>query len=523
MLAGQVTLQDVTEKNARAQLLRLVETEAPDGAVPRCVGRYTLHEKIAFGGMGVVHLCLLQGAAGFRRPVAIKRLHGDPRQRAARDELRQEAWLGSQVRHQNVVPVLDLVEADGKLFLVMEFVLGETLARMDQKNEAMPVAVAVAILSDVLQGLHAAHTATGDSGRPLGIVHRDVSPQNILVGVDGVARILDFGVAKCSAAEARFSETTEAGFFKGKIGYIAPEQLLSESLDARTDIFAAGVVLWEALTGRRLFKGVDPIQTLVRLAEGIAPPSAYNDDVPPSLDAVVARALHRNPQLRFPSAEAFAEQLQNAVPRAPSKRVGKYVEKAAAPAINERRQLLRSIQATGRVIDRQEAARELSLQEATTSAFAIHELLEAPRSGRRGRLWQLGKINVAVGVGALLLASTFYGFWSHARRPQAPPPRALQAPARPDGAEQRAAAPSAPPPLNSATSAAATALNVTEPATQESSSRSPPASTSVPRKGAPVTKTKGAPKRRAVSVSTACRPPYLVDGNGIKRIKRGCL
>lgn len=520
MPAGQVTLQDVTEKNARAQRLRLVEAD-PDSAVPRCVDRYTLHEKIAFGGMGVVHLCLLQGAAGFRRPVAIKRLHDDPRQRTARDELRQEAWLGAQVRHPNVVPVLDLVEADGKLFLVMEFVLGETLALMQRKNETMPVAVAVAIVSDILQGLHAAHTAAGDDGRPLGIVHRDVSPQNILVGVDGVSRILDFGVAKCSAPEARFCETTEAGFFKGKLGYIAPEQLLSESLDARTDIFAAGVVLWEALTGRRLFKGVDPIQTLVKLAEGIAPPSAYNDDVTPSLDAVVARALHRNPQLRFPSAEAFAEQLQKAMPRAPSKRVGKYVEKAAAPAIDERRQLLLSIQATGRVIDRQEAAREVSLQEATTSAFAMHQLVEPPRSGRRVRLWQLGKINVAVGVGALLLASTFYGFWSHARRPPAPSPRALQAAARPGNAEPRAAMPSAPPPLNSATSAAA--ASVAEPSTETPSSGSPPAPASASRTEALAVSRKVSPKRRAVSISTACRPPYRVDGNGIKRLKRGCL
>jgi eukaryotic-like serine/threonine-protein kinase len=283
-------------------------------------------------------------------------------------------------------------------------------------------------------------------------------------------------------------------------------------------------VLWEALTGRRLFKGDDPIQMLVRLAEGIPPPSAYNDDVGPSLDAVVARALHRTPQFRFPSAEAFAEQLQSATARAPAKRVGRYVEKAAAAAIDNRRRLLRSIQATGRVSERQEAMLEVSLQEATTSAFAIHELLEAPHSGRRGRLWRLGKLNVAVGVGALLLASTFYGFWSNARRPPAPQPRALQAPAQPPGnAEQRAAASSAPPPLTFAASAALTAAGVAEPSTRTSSSRSAPAPAAASRKGKLVASAKLTPKRRAVSVPNACRPPYVVDSNGIKRIKRGCL
>jgi eukaryotic-like serine/threonine-protein kinase len=506
MRAGpEVTLRDATDKHSGAQLLRPVGAEAAESALPRSIDRYTLHEEIAFGGVGAVHLGLLQGAAGFFRPVAIKRLHAHLEQGPATDELRQEAWLGSHVRHPNVVPVLDLVEANGRLFLVMEFVLGETLARLRPKNELMPVPVAVAILADVLQGLHAAHIATGRRGGVLGIVHRDVSPQNILVGMDGIARILDFGVAKCTAEEERFGETTEVGFFKGKLGYFAPEQLLSDPLDARTDIFAAGVVLWEALTGRRLFKGVNPTQALLRAEQGIPPPSAYNRDVTPRLDAVVACAMQRHPQFRFQSAAQFAEQLQSATARAPAGQVGRYVEKAAAAAIGRQRSLLRRIHAPERVIVSREPAPDIARQAATTAAFATHPFLEPPGTSRRGTPWSQSKINTAVGVGVLLIAGTIYGFCRRPERSMSPEPPAQSA--------VRLVAP-----------AAAIAAGPVEPSTAIAISSLPSApAPSRPGKTSVRTSTQLARKHRATSVPSSCRPPYLVDSDGIKRIKRGCL
>jgi serine/threonine-protein kinase len=510
----------MTEKLHWPQRLRLVEAEGNDRAVPRSVGRYKLYEEIAFGGMGAVHLCVLEGAGGFRRPVAIKRLHPHVGHGAARHELRQEAWLGSLVRHPNVVPVLDLVEVNGNFLLVMEFVLGETVARLLRKHGMMPVAVAVAIMGDVLHGLHAAHTATGANGHPLGIVHRDVSPQNILVGVDGVGRILDFGVAKCSWPEEKFGETTEVGFVKGKLGYIAPEQLLSEPLDARTDIFSAGVVLWEALTGRRLFKGLGPMQALVRLADrAIPPPSAYNGEVTPKLDALVARALHRNPQSRFRSAEEFAEQLQTVMGRAHPGRVGRYVEQAAASAIDQQRYLLRCIQAPERLIAPLESALgQVSPQEATTSSFAIHRRIA---SRRRRWLSYVHKIKAAVGVGVLLLTGAVYGVSNLRLPPKGGQPVTLSASARRPVAEIRAA-PATPEGVLFVASAPSPS-GVSEPlASTTTSPRQAPAP-SVPGKSKPLARAKIAAKRRALSAQASCSPPYRVDSDGIKRIKRGCL
>lgn len=517
----KVTLPDMTEKLRWPQRLRLVESEGNGSALPRSIGRYKLYDEIAFGGMAAVHLCVLEGAAGFRRPVAIKRLHPHVAHSAASHELLQEAWLGSRLRHPNVVQVLDLVEVNGNFLLVMEFVLGETVARLLRKHGMMPVAVAVAIMGDVLHGLHAAHTATGANGHLLGIVHRDVSPQNILVGVDGVGRILDFGVAKCSWPEEKFAETTEVGFVKGKLGYIAPEQLLSEPLDARTDIFAAGVVLWEALTGRRLFKGLDPMQALLRLTDrGIPPPSAYNGDVTPKLDALVARAVHRDPESRFRSAEEFAEQLQTVTGRAHPGRVGRYVEQAAASAIDQQRYLLRRIQAPERLSAAHESvAGQVSPQEATTSSFAIHRRRE-PR--RRSRPWYEHRIAAAVGVGALLLASAVYGLSKLELSAKAAPPVTRPAAARAPTAKNRAASASRQAPLFVASAPLPSSAGESAASTRSPSQALAP-TPSVPGKVKPLARAKIPPKRRALSAQAACSPPYRVDADGIKRIKRGCL
>jgi serine/threonine protein kinase len=232
--------------------------------------------------MAAVHLGRLLGPAGFSKIVAIKRLHP---QFAADPEflsmLIDEARLASSINHPNVVSALDVVVEDDELLLIMEYVQGETLAqlvRLSRKSAAAPPrGVIQRILADALDGLHAAHTASV-GGQPLNIVHRDVSPQNIMVGENGVARVLDFGIAK---AESQ-SQITRPGHVKGKFSYLSPEQMRGLPVDPRTDVFAAGVVLWESLTGERLFSTHGLEKTVERvLSAPIPAPSSKNAAIPP--------------------------------------------------------------------------------------------------------------------------------------------------------------------------------------------------------------------------------------------------
>jgi len=215
-------------------------------------GRYVLGEALASGGMGTVHLGRIVGASGFSRVVAIKRLFpGFATDASFRQMLLDEARFASRIRQPNVVPILDVVEAERDLYVVMEYVHGLPLAgALERAGDApMPVEIAVAIAEAVLLGLQAAHEARAEDGTPLGIVHRDVSPQNILIGADGVPRLIDFGIAKAATR----LQVTDPGVIKGKAGYMAPEQLLSEPVSRHADVFSASVVLWEMLAGRRLF------------------------------------------------------------------------------------------------------------------------------------------------------------------------------------------------------------------------------------------------------------------------------
>lgn len=309
------------------------------------LGRYELHGAIAKGGMATVYVARMSGAAGFARTVAIKRLHphlaADPTFSAM---FVDEARLAARIRHPNVIDTLDVVADNGELFLVMDFVLGETLARLIRQTEKrginMPAAVVSSVVVGALGGLHAAHEATSERGEPLGIVHRDISPQNILVARDGVARLLDFGVAK---ATGRVQET-ESGELKGKLAYMAPEQLTRKAIDRRCDIFAMGIVLWEALTSKRLFAGDDAASTLYAVMnEPIRPPSTMVQGIPSAVDAVVLKALERDPDKRWRTAEEMALALEAAVPPAPTRHAGKWVEELAAEALKIRADIVKTI------------------------------------------------------------------------------------------------------------------------------------------------------------------------------------
>jgi serine/threonine protein kinase len=322
--------------------------------LPRAIGRYTLFGEIASGGMATVHYGRLLGPAGFARTVAIKRLHAqfarDPEFAAM---FLDEARLAARIRHPNVVQTLDVVALEGELFLVMDYVQGESLSRLARASiakggtsggvarERIPLEVVSGILCGVLHGLHAAHEAKAESGEPLGIVHRDVSPQNVLVGADGVPRVLDFGVAKAAGRGV----TTQEGQVKGKFAYMSPEQVRAGQVDRRTDVYASGVVLWEALTLRRLFAADNEAQLVHLVVAGkVTPPSAIVPDLPKALEDLTMRALSTDPAKRFPDAKEMALALEAAVPVASPMRVAAWVEGLAGEVLAERAKSVASIE-----------------------------------------------------------------------------------------------------------------------------------------------------------------------------------
>jgi eukaryotic-like serine/threonine-protein kinase len=279
-------------------------------------GRYETLHLLASGGMASVYLGRARGPAGFERLVAVKVMHEhiahDP---AFGAMFLDEARLAARIRHPNVVPTLDVAE-DGR-FLVMEYVEGASLHAIlgryrEEERGTLPVPAALRIFLDVLAGLHAAHELADGKGRPLNLVHRDVSPHNVLVGIDGTTRITDFGIAY---AEARLS-TTRGGQLKGKLPYMAPEQLEDEPVDRRTDVYAAGCVLWELLTGRRLFQGSNEAAIACAVMAGAEKtPREMGAVVPASIDAVCMRALDER-DARWQSALEMSEALETAAEEA---------------------------------------------------------------------------------------------------------------------------------------------------------------------------------------------------------------
>ncbi len=317
---------------------------------PRRVGRYVLAPPFASGGTATVHLGRLLGDAGFSRAVAVKRLRpqliDDP---AFAAMLVDEARLVSRVRHPNVVPVLDVVRDEGELLLVLDYVQGESLGRLLHLSvlagQRPGASVVMAVMAGVLHGLHAAHEAMDEAGAPLGLVHRDVSPQNILVGTDGVARVCDFGIAKALGR----AQHTRDGQLKGKLAYMAPEQLCDGEVDRRVDVYAASVVLWEALTARRLFAAESEGAIVNQVLRGaVTAPSAHAPGVSPALDAIVRRGLSTDPAGRFATARAMALALEEACEAgraAPASSVGAWVERTARPGLAERAAQLAALEA----------------------------------------------------------------------------------------------------------------------------------------------------------------------------------
>jgi serine/threonine-protein kinase len=296
-----------------------------------------VHDAFARGGMATIHFARLLGQQGFTRTIAVKHLFPH----LSADEsfvamFLEEARLLSRVRHPNVVAPLDIIGFDTELFIAMEYVHGQPVSFLCSAHQGpVPARLASAILTQVLLGLHAVHEATSETGQPLGIVHRDVSPQNILIDLDGIARLVDFGIAKAASRGQTLS--TARGLLKGKLGYLAPEQLTGQGVDRRTDVYMAGIVLWELLTGRRLFVAETPSAMFELLAAGgVSPPSAIVPDLPAALNAVVLRALALNKEQRFENARAMAAALAQAAPPAATIELGIWAEAIAGPELRKR-------------------------------------------------------------------------------------------------------------------------------------------------------------------------------------------
>lgn len=342
------------------------------------VDRYELIGEIASGGMATVFLARLTGVGGFQRFVAMKRLH--PHLAGEKEFVEMfldEARLAAGIHHPNVVPILEVGASPVGYYLVMEYVEGDTLARLlaraAGRGKRIPPGVTIRVALDMLAGLHAAHELRDDAGLPVHLVHRDVSPQNVLVGSDGIARITDFGVAR---AASRLS-ATRVGQLKGKIAYMAPEQAHGdEDLDRRADVFSSGIVIWEALAAKRLFKAENEAATLSRVMTDPVPDlSRIAPHVGREVCDIIMRALDRDRQHRFASCAQFADALEAAAQGrlkvATSRELSAYVQEVMGEDIARQRDAVRQwIQHTDVDRDRDSSLPSNPLASASSSVSA---------------------------------------------------------------------------------------------------------------------------------------------------------
>jgi serine/threonine protein kinase len=499
-------------------------TAAP-AATPKLVGRYALFEEIACGGMAAVHVGRLVGPVGFSRTVAIKRLHPQ----FAKDPefvtmFLDEARLAARVRHPNVVPTLDVVAAQGELFLVMEYVQGESFARllylMKNAGKRAPREMVCAIVASVLHGLHAAHEAKSERGEPLGIVHRDVSPQNILVGVDGIARVLDFGIAKAAGR----AQVTREGQVRGKMAYIAPEQLQNSAADRKADVYAAAVVLWEALTGERLFLGESESATIAKVLAGeVLPPSSVVPDIPRELDAVVMRGLNRDRSARFETARDMARALEACGPLPTATQIGEWVEETAGTALANRARIVSQVEQIEDFPSAEGSSRPPRVFASSEEPTAV-EIAVSPDERHSGVVVvpdfqpeRRRRVVIIAAVAGFFLGAM--GLWLAVpaerpapRTPVVGPTRpSLGSPVPPEPHPALSAVVEPPPP-------AAPSATATAPAPSATSTHIPLPESSVRVKSGGSTRPKPKP-----ATKTDCDPPYTIDQDGHRHYKMECL
>jgi serine/threonine protein kinase len=274
------------------------------------LGKYEILALLALGGTAEIYLARIGGAAGFEKYVVVKCLHDHLADDAEFVKMfLDEARLAAYLDHSNIVQTMELGEHEGRYYMVMEFLAGVSLAMVVRRvaerttGGRIPVPLALNMVAQACAGLHYAHERNAN-GRALNIVHRDISPQNLVISFEGVVKVVDFGIAKAEMRETR----TRSGTIKGKFAYMSPEQCVANNVDRRTDVFAAGVILHELLVGKRLFKKPSPYETYQAVIEcAVPPPSTMNVELDPALDPIVMRAVAKDKEERFPTAEAFGD------------------------------------------------------------------------------------------------------------------------------------------------------------------------------------------------------------------------
>ena len=496
---------------------------------PRDLGRYVLYDPIASGGMATVHFGRMHGAVGFSRLVAIKRLHQnyvtDP---SFVQMFLDEARLAARLEHPNVVQTLDVVADETEVFLVMEHILGESLEAMMPRDTSRPVplAIASAIMCGVLEGLHSAHEARSDLGEPLSIVHRDVSPHNVLVGVDGVPRVFDFGIAK---AAINTTETRD-GVIKGKVTYMAPEQVWGNA-DRRADIYAAGVILWELLAGRRRHAGEKNDTLFLKLAKNaldpLPPPTTVRSGAPSALDSIIALATAPQAEDRFADARAMAVALENAIPPAPAREVAAWIREVAGDRIERRSAVMRKIEVE---VQRSKDSRPTlaepggtgvvtaTITRAGALSSSVRPVTDSllPALHERRRNWTM-PIALLAFTAVLLLVGL---------RVLNKPPPAPASTARLEAQAPEAAVTVIPTPIPAVTAALGEMVDAGHPATSAAPVAPRPAWTPPP----PPVRTVRAPEPSvtaaplpAPSHRTTCDNPFTIGADGIRQVKPECL
>jgi len=355
--------------------------DAADSGSHRVVGRCEMFAEIAHGGMATVHIGRWIGAGGFNKIVAIKALY----RQYARDPdfvtmFLDEARVVARIQHPNVMPTIDLIKDGGELFIVMDFVEGATLAQLlrqaKRRKERMPIGMVARVISGALHGLRAAHEAKNESGELMSVIHRDVSPENVLVGADGHARLIDFGISR---ALGRYTSTHD-GQIKGKPPYLAPEQVKGEELTRKTDIFSASVVMWQALTGKKLFKARSVVEMTHKvLNQDVLPPSAIVPEVTVDYDAIVMRGLERKPDDRWDTAADMAEEIEKLGGMATNREVASWVRTMAATRLARTAEIVEMVENAPQQVPADALKRPLSVRPAPNKAVrkAVGRQVEA--------------------------------------------------------------------------------------------------------------------------------------------------
>jgi len=399
----------------------------PDDSPRAHLGRFELVYRLDVGGMAEIFLALERGAHGFERLVVIKRaLPHLAARRAFREMFLQEARFVARLNHPNIVQIHELGEAEGSAFIAMEHVLGvsfrDLLRAVVDDEKPIPLGVAVGLVAQACAGAHAAHELTDPDRKPLGLVHRDISPHNLMVTRGGHVKLLDFGIAKATELGI---DTTRTGALKGKIHYMSPEQVLQAKLDRRSDVFALGIVAWELLTSKRLFKRDNELATMKAITEGDAwSPGEFREGVPPALSAVVMKALSVDPAQRQPTADVLRRELEAAADEAGLRHgldeVSAFVTELAGRALDAHEVTVKS------AVDRAkregfQAPTETSVRERVVSHSETipRASLTARASRRLGVSASQLRIGVMVAVAALLFGAV--AGWLVLRRPLSGP------------------------------------------------------------------------------------------------------